>query len=121
MSQQLRFSWALPAALSVIALPAGTVHAQEQTASGGIEEVTVTARRREENLQEVPVSIEALSGEAMESRGMERITDVLRQTPNVFTANFGPAGTSNFSMRGIPNVGFFVDGIWQQSSVLLNE
>src|SRR5688500_17011060 len=103
-------------------MPIGTAEAQQETAStGGIEEVTVTARRRTENLQEVPVSIEALSGDQMETRGMERITDVVRQTPNVFTANFGPAGTSNFSMRGIPNVGFFVDGIWQQSTVLLNE
>ena len=113
---------ALPALPGLIALSlSAEIVAQERGASRTLEEIVVTARRRDENLQQVPISIEALGGEDMELRGMERIENVIAQTPNVMTVNFGPAGASNFAMRGIPNIGVFVDGIWQQSSVLLNE
>ena len=91
-------------------------HAQESA----LDEVVVTSRRREENLQSVPISIQAINSEDLQLRGMERIQDVIAQTPNVFTAS-NPLSTSNFSMRGIPNVGVFVDGIWQRSGVLLNQ
>ncbi len=112
----------LPALYGLVALSlVEETNAQQREASRTLEEIVVTARRRDENLQQVPISIEALGGEEMELRGMERIENVIAQTPNVMTTNFGPAGASNFSMRGIPNIGIFVDGIWQQSSILLNE
>lgn len=101
-------------------MPVST-YAQEQGASVGIEMVTVTARRREENLQDVPVSVQALSGEQMELRGIERVENVVAATPNVLVSS-GPSGAvdASFSMRGIPRAGFFVDGVWQQSNLGLS-
>ena len=106
----------LPAVVTAVG-PLANTNAQEQAASGVLEEIVVTARRREETLQEIPLSVEAYLADEMELRGMERIEDVVAATPNVFAAGgLMGAAASGFSMRGIPNVGFFVDGIWQQSN-----
>ena len=69
-------------------------------AASVIEEVVVTAQRTEESLQDVPISITALSGEMLEDRGMVNPSDLQRAAPNVsFTStNFGG---SSFSIRGI--------------------
>ncbi len=116
-----RSFFVIPAAITALGLPAGYAVAQEQTVASGIEEILVSARRREENVQDVPMSIQALGGEEMEVRGMESVEDVVAATPNVFVSA-GPSGAvaANFSMRGIPRAGFFVDGIWQQSNLGLS-
>jgi iron complex outermembrane receptor protein len=65
-----------------------------------IEEVTVTAQRTAESIQDVPIAVTALSGEMMEDRQIISTTDLQLNAPNVsFTAtNFGG---SSFSIRGI--------------------
>jgi iron complex outermembrane receptor protein len=111
--------WIIPAALSAGVVAPVSTYAQD--GANAIESVTVTARRREENVQDVPVSVAALSGEQMELRGIERIENVVASTPNVLVSS-GPSGAvdASFSMRGIPRAGFFVDGIWQQSNLGLS-
>lgn len=111
--------WALSAAMGAgSGLAAPTAYSQEVAESVAIESVTVTARRREENVQDVPVSVAAISAEQMELRGIERVENVVSSTPNVLVSA-GPSGAvdASFSMRGIPRAGFFVDGIWQQSNL----
>src|SRR5687767_141673 len=49
----------------------------------GIEEIIVTARKREERLQNVPISITAVSGEELRARGFTRLEDVQRVAPNL--------------------------------------
>lgn len=116
---------ALMLALPLAGVSVGT-QAQEQeqeqrASSGGLEEIVVTARRREENLQEVPVSIQAFSGNELELRGLERVEDVVAAAPNVMVSG-GPSTVNNtFAMRGIPRAGFFVDDVWQQSAVSLSQ
>src|SRR5690606_6376099 len=52
------------------------VLAQEDAGSGALEEIIVTATRRAQNLQEVPVSIVALTGESLEMQGLDSLEDV---------------------------------------------
>src|SRR5499427_5484057 len=92
---------------------AGVVQAQEQTAQeqapaaetgavGGLQEVVVTATRREENLFKVPISVTALTQEALDARGIKDFSEVARFTPGV---NFDNSGTNNISIRGISGTG----------------
>ena len=76
---------ALPPALVLAAaafVPAPAV-AQDGASSGGLEEITVTARRREESLQEVPIAISAFTGDFLNSIGAVDITAVTQTTPNI--------------------------------------
>jgi outer membrane receptor protein involved in Fe transport len=88
-----------------------------------ISEVIVTARKREERLQEVPLSITAFDADALKDRNIQTVYDVATFTPNFsFTRNvvgrrldapsirgqFSPL--NNFGSEG--NVAFFVDGVY---------
>ena len=57
--------------------------------STGLEEITVTALRREQNLQEVPVSIVAITGEGLELRGIDNLEKVSMGVPNVVITGGG--------------------------------
>jgi iron complex outermembrane recepter protein len=86
----------------------GTSRAQEQTpaaetgAAGGLQEVVVTATRREESLSKVPISVMALTEEALDSRGIKDFSEIARFTPGV---SFDTSGTNNISIRGIAGTG----------------
>src|SRR5690606_14007288 len=90
----------------------------------GLEEIVVTATRQELSLQEVPLAVVAITGEGMERQGIENMEDLNAVVPNVVIAgdNAG-TDTAQFVMRGIPNVGTYIDGIWQVSNagLLLRE
>ena len=82
--------------------------------AASLEEITVTALRREQNLQEVPVSIVAITGEGLETRGITNLEKVSQGVPNiVITGGGGGTGGTSFRMRGIPNVGTYIDNVWQ--------
>ena len=101
---------------AVVAALTGTSGLTYQTASAqeGLEEIVVTATRREQNLQEVPVSIVAITGENLETRGIDNLEEVSQGVPNVvITGGTGGTGGTSFRMRGIPKVGTYIDGIWQ--------
>lgn len=87
--------------------------------TGALEEVIVTAQRREESLQEVPVSLEVFSGAEIELQGYRNIDDMSRFSPSVNLENgiqtqevtirgFGTTGNSLLLMSATP---IFVDGI----------
>jgi iron complex outermembrane receptor protein len=88
-----------------------------------LEEVVVTARKREESLQETPVAVSAFSGENLEELGMNNIADLTRVVPNVdmYTGN-GTSGSGNIFIRGVgqrntgvnydSGVGVYVDGVY---------
>src|SRR5215204_2083310 len=69
---------AIAGALSLGAVP---VLAQED---GGLEEILVTARYREENVQTTPISISAFSGEDLEIRSIESVEDIGLVIPNAY-------------------------------------
>jgi iron complex outermembrane receptor protein len=68
--------------------------------SSELAEVTVTAQRRTENLQDVPIAIQAMTGETLAQLSVENFDDVVKYLPNVTLAGAGP-GQSNIYMRGL--------------------
>jgi iron complex outermembrane receptor protein len=93
-------------AASMFAVPA--VLAQDApvaTNAAGLEEVTVTARRREENLQDVPIAITAFTGEALELRGSTDIGELTQSVPSV---TFEPSRATNSTLTA------FIRGVGQQ-------
>jgi len=118
------------AAAGVLAI--GTAPAQEADErptlgpAGVIEEVIVTARRREETLQTVPISLSALSGEALRLRQIQRTDQLSDLVPNLdFEAAAPAAGSSSAGqifIRGIgqtdftpvtdPGVALYLDGVY---------
>jgi iron complex outermembrane recepter protein len=93
---------------------AGGLYCQTAFAQETLEEIVVTATRREQNLQDVPISIVAVTGENLTVRGIDTLEELSQAIPNV-VATGGGGGTAGtgFSVRGIPNVGTYVDGVWQ--------
>jgi outer membrane receptor protein involved in Fe transport len=84
-----------------------------------LEEVTVTAQKRVENLQDVPISIAAMSGEKIDDTGITNLEELTQYMPNV-TINNG-AGTPNLFIRGVgsgtnagfeQSVGMYIDGVY---------
>ena len=109
------------------AFPAPHANAQEAPQySDGIpvlEEVVVTARKREETVLDAPLSITALGAGQIEERKLRGLTDLAVSMPNVALDEVGTLrGISNFSIRGLgvnssipsidPTVGIFVDGVY---------
>lgn len=75
-------------------------------AEGVLAEVTVTAQKRSENLQDVPVAVTALTGAAMEALHVQDLKDVTATIPNVqIQVNAGLATAASFVVRGIGIVG----------------
>lgn len=92
-----------------------------------LEEVIVTAERRQQSLQDVPVSIAALDEQALEKFGIDELEDLGAKIPNVVTNEyFGIATTFRSFIRGVgavtvevtqdPAVALYVDGIYVGSS-----
>ena len=88
----------LPLALLGIGL---ATPAQPSPAQGSLEEVTVTAQRREENLRQVPISVVSLSAEALANGGVDSTMGPPELVPSVQVARSGPSAT--FFMRGVGN------------------
>ncbi len=94
----------------------------QQTA---LEEIVVTARKREESLQDVPLSITAFSADFIEKNGIRSIDDVAKLTPSlVFETAFVPQDTRPVirglsATRGRQPIGVLLDGIDVSSESLL--
>ncbi len=82
-----------------------------------IEEIVVTTRKKEENIQDVPIAVSAITAEQIQRQGIADLSDVAKSDPSVqFDRSFGPSdtritirGLSN--TRGRSNVAFLVDNI----------
>tara|TARA_R110001599_G_scaffold39444_4_gene120466 strand:- start:1229 stop:3508 length:2280 start_codon:yes stop_codon:yes gene_type:complete len=94
-----------------------------RSTSALLEEVVVTARKREEGSQEVPLSISALGADQLDALKIRDLTNLSVRLPNVALDDVGTArGTANFSIRGLgvnssipgidPTVGVVVDGVY---------
>src|SRR5260370_33345672 len=102
------YDWMTPVGAlcaAVAALSPGLVRADAagaDEATGPLQEIVVTATRHEESLSKVPISVTALTQEAMDIRGIKAIQAVARFTPVVTIDN---TGTNNISLRGISSSG----------------
>ena len=115
MNSNSKLSYAIAAILSGSGL--GIAHAApaaDPNESEGIQEITVTAQRRTESIQDVPVTIQALTGEQLGQLNVTTFDDVLKYLPNVTFSSNGP-GQGNIYMRGL-SAGF----AGNQSSAAIN-
>ena len=100
------------------------------TPESGLETIEVTAQKRSQNLQEVPVAVTALSGEQLAEKASFDIFDIERSVPTLSAFQSQSATNSAFAIRGIgtssqnfgfeSSVGLYVDGVYRarQNSVI---
>ncbi len=98
----------------------GVAYAQDDPGGNAVEEVIITAQKRDENLQDVPVSIQALGGQKLDELQVSDFGDFVKFLPSVSTQPTGP-GFGSVYMRGVasggdgnhsgslPSVGIYLD------------
>src|ERR1700688_4806155 len=105
------------AAVAAAAFCAGLSRAQET-----LTEIVVTAQKREQNLQDVPVAVDAFSGAALQAAGPVQPVDLAAMTPNLSTKNavgntmpiftLRGIGLNDFATNGTQPVGVYVDEVY---------
>lgn len=95
-----------------------------------LDAVVVTARKRKESLQKVPVAITVFSAKQMEQRGFTGLEDIAASTPGFTFEGFSSGGAhgnpvirglaNQFTTTRIQNVSFFLDGVYLQRQSMLN-
>jgi len=114
------YGGALPAvAAALLLLGAATSNADEpQAGESVLQEVTVTATRRAQNINKVPINVTAYGQSQMDAQGMKDFNDIARLTPDLlFTPTTGAAGnnSTNIAIRGVysdvgaPTTGIYID------------
>ncbi|MEL1249341.1 TonB-dependent receptor [Aurantiacibacter gilvus] len=91
---------ALAIALAAPALAQEAAPAAPQARQGGVGTIVVTATKREEDLQDVPISVQALGAEGLEELNIDTFEDYLDQLPTVTAGGSGP-GQSTIYIRGL--------------------
>ena len=112
---------ALTAALAGSCALGGTVWAEEAQPASDLEarsdlqEIVVTAEKRDSTVQKTPISMTAISGAELQSQGVTNLVEVAQQVPGVSFKTSGP-GQTELEMRGLtstggesPTVGFYLD------------
>jgi len=104
-SQRLRIEFT--AVMAVVAMTSCPMSVQAQIAAAEgtnnlqLEEVTVTATRRSERLQDVPVSVTALSSAVLERSNVRELGDLVKLAPGLVIGYGSQPGNFSISMRGI--------------------
>ncbi len=111
---------AVSALLAGVALPALAQEApsEEPVPTGGLQEIVVTAERRTQSLQDVPISATVLSGDTILQRGVTGVNDLQQVAPSVAINTFNRSTFINIRGVGIaqsaptssPGVAFYIDG-----------
>lgn len=109
------------AALGATALAAGMASAASYAQTPDV--ITVTAQKREQTLQETPVSVAVVTDEAIEQSQIRDAADLQTLVPSLRVAEFAASTNTQFTLRGIgtssfnpglePSVGVFVDGVYR--------
>jgi iron complex outermembrane receptor protein len=100
--------------------------AQSVSDDAGVQDIVVTAQRREERLQDTPVSVTALSAAALESRSIANLSDMSNFAPNLelhptnrpagggsaFAGYIRGVGTGDFQFPTDPGIGLYVDDVY---------
>lgn len=117
-----------PFALPALAAAQDTPPASQAVApdSSSIQDIIVTAQRRSERLQDTPVSVTALTADALASRSVTNLTDMTKFAPNLelhqtnrpagggstYAAYIRGVGTGDFQFPTDPGVGLYVDDVY---------
>jgi iron complex outermembrane recepter protein len=126
-----KISYAVAAVLAgASCAAAGTAQAADakttatETTSEGLVEITVTAQRRNESMQDVPIAMQAFTAQTLQELNVSTLDDYLKYLPNVTTANNGP-GQNEIFMRGLsagsqPSQGSASTGLWPNVALYLD-
>ncbi|MBU6267683.1 MAG: TonB-dependent receptor [Sphingomonadales bacterium] len=119
MKAMLRASAALSAA--AVALAAPTAHAQGKPADTASDEIVVTAQKRSESLQKVPLAVSVLKGDMLAQAARPSVESAAQMVPSLNFLKSGTTlnqtiflrgvGTATFSIAGEPSVSTVVDGV----------
>ncbi len=105
---------------------------ETEVKKGGLETITVTAQKRAQNLQEVPVAVTAFTGDEMGESVIKDLYDLQTNVPGLGAFQSQSATNSSFSIRGVgtssqnfgleSSVGLYVDGVYRarQNSMINN-
>ena len=98
----------LTLAIASILAASNAAHAQDAAADasvadlqGSVEEIIVTAQRREESIQDVPLSVQAFTGAALEQAGVDGALDLPRLVPNLNIARGTQTANVRVAIRGV--------------------
>ncbi|MEK9786499.1 MAG: TonB-dependent receptor plug domain-containing protein, partial [Gammaproteobacteria bacterium] len=122
----------LPIAIAVaLALTGGSAATHAQTVSAGLEEVVVTARKREESVQDVPVHVTAYSAEQIRRKDLTSLEKLAATTPNFNVGRTSNGSGARITMRGIgstpssigieQSVAVIVDNVYYGQGRVINE
>src|SRR5688572_4450722 len=118
------FALAAAHGATLLAVPA----ALQAQSSGALEEIIVTARQREERIEDVPVTITAFTQTEIANAGIERPQDFIALTPGVSQVQTAEVGDMQVNIRGIntgrdaeTNFALVVDGVLQTNPSALNQ
>ncbi len=131
------FSCRLLAGVATAAVLVSPGFAQEATEEnqGGIQEIVVTAQKRAENVQDVPIAISAFTAEALSERSVTSVASLSNIAPNVtldagtpfsgsssvLSAYIRGIGANDFAFNIDPGVGIYLDGVYLARSVGANQ
>lgn len=111
---------ALLSGVALAATPSWSV-AADANAGNQIEELIVTAQKREQSLQDVPISITALSGSEIKKAALTTFMDLQQYAPGMVINNNGDSRVATINMRGVgssqdagkqSSIGIFIDGVF---------
>ena len=115
-----------------LGLAATNALAQDDASQGFIEEIIVFAQKREQDVQDVPVAVSAITGDYINESGIKDVFDLQQNAPGLIVGQSQNSTTSNFLIRGVgtssnnfgleSSVGLYVDGVYRarQSSMINN-
>src|SRR3984893_7169832 len=122
-----KVSYAVAAILSGVSVgshAAEATNANSEATTGSIEEITVTAQRRSQSIQDVPIAMQAFTSETLQQLNVSTLDDYIKYLPNVTSANNGP-GQNEVFMRGLsagsqPSQGSASTGLWPNVAIYLD-
>ena len=120
---------------AAVVLAAGAALAAGVATAEGIEEVVVTAQKRTENVQDVPIAISAFTAETVQAKGLNDLTRLSALTPNVnldggapfsgdssvLSASIRGIGQDDFAFNLDPGVGVYLDGVFLARTIGANQ
>ncbi len=116
----MSYKWALLAGASAMMIAAPAVAQESGSDPIALEEIVVTAQKREQNLQDIPLAVTALTGDTLASRNVATVSDLTRLAPSL-TVTQGNVPTNNsINMRGIGTIAFST-GIEPSVAVIVDD
>ena len=126
MTKSIQFS-----ALAVVMICLGSFSFQSYAQEGALEEIVVTAQKRSESMQDVPISIQVFTADEIERLNISNTIDLVRNVPNMIGINnVGLPQAASYFLRGVgqdesissldPAVGTFVDGVYISRQIANN-